>query len=746
MDKKCIFKLGLCVLLQLLSAVGYAQTTPMPATLREVTSLLPADEPPGGLIPYRAGQLLAYADTSGQLRIAPFGRWPGMENTRFFERGFVIIHPLLKLVTPLPGNAVRQREPVRLAVLNARGEVLLVRRSEAAVRQPDGSLRCVPHWLAHGQPELWELPTGDLGIFDHFESWTEAPALPFYDNAPARATGVPFPDTLTWDYALPHALWLGVGCVAQEYNAPADKINAGNERRWALGDWQGRALTPFRFANIQRFSEGVTVAELAGRPRSTGTAAQRKDMAKKHPPQFVYLDTTGRQLINAVFDLAEPFRYGRALVGKGERMGVIDRKGDFVVPLGKHWVSGTDREGYVALEVGGDGKTPGPVQLLAPPGKPAISQLFADVQGFWQGRAEVRLGERAGLIDAAGRWVTPLPYEILRTPGKLRSAADDSDHYGPRGGEPPPPTNKVARPFFLPDSTLLVGVREGKIGLVARPTGQEVVPARYDVVVLNPCHGMACLQRSGINYLVSSFNGQEVAATYQGYDFLTPQGRRLVVTRRLPKSWALADTLAQLRTPWLPGTGYPTPQGHLLSIKDDVCALYSMEGKELLKDWTITQPEWGNIWSQIEGHAWYDAHSSDELQNAHYQLPLARYYRHAQGCYYAKGQTSGILRIYDARLNKIGTLPFPARGGNQQLILVECGWSILIEYTGKGRDIKAVTRQVFTDAGQPLPLPPTGTRWMVGLRGDYPRMWQTYGVLPTTSGYVTRGRRALWAN
>ncbi|MBO2009102.1 WG repeat-containing protein [Hymenobacter negativus] len=735
---------------------------PLPTgTLREVLRLEPAAQPPGGLIPYRAGKLLAYADTGGRVVIPPFGRWPGVSYTRFFKDGVVAVHPLLKYVTPLPNDAARRGEPVRLALLNARGEVLLVRRSEAAVRQPDGSLRIVPAWQAHGQPEAWEVPIYESPN-TFFDSWIVAPNLHSSVAAPARATGLPLSDTLVWEQSynhpasntpnLPHLPWLGIGRVAKLMEKATPPGNGDSGRRWALADAQGHELTAYKYAEIHRFSNGIAVAQLPSAVNLDHPLSRKTKDEQKYQAYYTYLDSMGQQITPALFTIAGTFRKGRAVVANGSRMGVIDVRGNFIVPLDQQVAKGPDASGYIALvKAGKTDRDDHAVTILSPTGKPPIARTFTDFGGFRQGRAEVSEGGRAGLIDEGGNWITPLKYERLRTPVGLHSDAYDADDYPPAVGESAPPYTKLFQTFHFPDSTMLVGVRAGKIGLVDRVTGQEVVSARYDTVVLNPCHGMACLRRGGTDYLVSSFNGKEVAATYQGYDFLTAQGRRLLVMRAHPTRWALADTLAQLRTPWLPGLGHPTAHGHLVStlgimVDSSTLTLRSPEGKRLLKAGKIAQPFWDEIWHESKGDEYYQLFLEGESPDNHYQLPVTVTYPYAKGVYFTYSPTDKVKRIYDAHLHPLGTLPNPPRDSRQRLVLMESGWSVLMETVGEGIKSKQVVRQSYTDTGQALPPPPTGSTWEISERGDYPRMWRICGVLPSTLGYVTRGKRHLWTD
>ncbi|RAK63905.1 hypothetical protein DLM85_20380 [Hymenobacter edaphi] len=47
-------------------------------------------------------------------------------------------------------------------------------------------------------------------------------------------------------------------------------------------------------------------------------------------------------------------------------------------------------------------------------GQPAFVGEFTDATSFWQGRAIVRVGNRYGIIDTLGTWVTPLTDDNLR--------------------------------------------------------------------------------------------------------------------------------------------------------------------------------------------------------------------------------------------------------------------------------------------------------------------------------------------
>lgn len=96
---------------------------------------------------------------------------------------------------------------------------------------------------------------------------------------------------------------------------------------------------------------------------------------------FGYTDTCGTEVIPLIYDYADSFSNGFAVVGKGEkndrRFGLIDRQGREVVPC-----------------------------------------VYADVAGFSSGLARVQEGtdsvRRYGYVDTLGQVVIPLKYDYAR--------------------------------------------------------------------------------------------------------------------------------------------------------------------------------------------------------------------------------------------------------------------------------------------------------------------------------------------
>jgi len=737
---------------------------PAGAPLREVTRLARVPEPPGGLIPYRAGKLWGYADTTGRVVIRPSFEWSDVASTLFFTEQVARFN---KSDLPAGFQQPDNGEDVQF-LLNARGEVLRVRPFEAAVRQPDGSLACVPRWLAHGQLELAqaETPYGARGSLGFSASvWRRvAPA----QDVPAHR---PEPGYSRW--------WRPVGAGRATHDTqPTDphlrsRFNRPNDKdaTLALTDLAGQHLTGHVFWDVEPFSEGLAVAVPAIPAPPPGLEpAWRKRFYNFYPlTHHGYIDTTGRFVIPPGYETASAFRGGVAVVGaldslEDEQLGIIDRQGRFVLPPQPLRLTWPDAQGFVRRQV----LTPTgrALEYLPPPGQPGFAgRLFDGAGPFRQGRAWARVGTRVGLLDAAGRWVTPRAYQQLQAPRRLLSRPGDalaetedeggvdnafiaSDFLELNGKvlqvrvrhlktQFPPTVDESGSAwatFPLADTACLVARRGGKYGVVARHSGREVVRARYDSVLFNPYRGVVCLQQAGRPYLVSTTTGRRLAAgRYAGVDFLTPRGRLHYLTRAAPAAWALVDTLGHRRTAWIPGTGFPTPQGWLLSHEPRGWTLRDSTGRLGYASATpIRQPDLSALWEQLT--KWSELPVPGGQHNldggiAYWLLPLSAPAHAGPGAYLVTDSLD--LHFLDARLHELGRVP---RAGAE---VFAGGWGRL-----PGSPVA-----LFTDTGQVL-LPPPGLAWWVeaGRRDtyDYARAWREHGVLPTTKGYLTRKNRKLW--
>lgn len=705
---------------------------PGAGALREVTRLAKVPEPPGGLIPYRAGGLWGYADTTGRVVIRPCIPWENVQSAVLFDHGFAAIPAYLApgAVATLTGQPLSPE--VGLLLLNARGEVLPLASTQAAVLQSDSSLLGVLRTRAHGQVVLWQLQheyyqkTGfGAAVFRRLQARDDLPVAP----------QEPTPTLHQEKLGAHRVMWARDEAGVRD----ADEL-------FALADDHGRRLTAYQFSRIEAFSDGLAVVT-----RRT-----------KKTEYYGYVDTTGRVVVPLRYENASAFRHGRALVQQHERDAIIDRRGRYLLAPQSHRLYGPDEGGYI-MEIVPNKATPASpdpadstlVRYLPPPGQPPIALRVSAGDGFRQGRAQVRLGQRAGLIDSLGRWVTPLAYERLLSPPTLRSEPNevgqldkddlpnDADEWRAEWREVVGFRSYAQRP----DPRYLVARRQGKFGIVARRSGREVVPASYDSVLVNPCYGVVIMQRAGLAYLVSLSTGRAVAGTFEGVIFLMPQGKRFYLTDPAKGAWALADTTGQLATAWLPGTGYPTAQGWMLSEEAAGWTLRTAAGKLAYTSPTrIEQPAWTAQWAEVQQatkNYWRSGNAE------YWELPLPGASSDARGLFLVHDEAGRRLRWLDAHLREVGHHALPATAatlpGAPTVMPLPGYW----RYVGRRLDNYRPTInekqpfQLLTDTGQLLPAP-AGAPWAFFFSFDYPRAWYRHGVLPTTLGYITRGGRRLW--
>ncbi|MDO7888218.1 WG repeat-containing protein [Hymenobacter cheonanensis] len=686
-------------------------------------------EPPGGLIPYRAGKLWGYADTTGRVVIRPCWELGSIQQTAFLHQGFALVRAPQagQQVQWLPGpppDARTQRSEEAMWLVNARGEFLRVRRSEAAVRQADGSLVCLPRERAHGQWEVIAL-RAELDERTGFSNW-EFRRVRAADDWPAALP----------DRAL-HITLLGANRVSWQPNELPPNPDKKAAKAYLLADLRGNRLTDPRFNELGRFREGRAHFSLSD-----------------HPLQYGYLDTTGRVAIAARFANGSAFSKGRAVVTTpAGQYGIIDRAGRYLLAPAAHQLIGPDAAGFIAQLVP-DSAGAGIFCYLPPPGRAGFAQRrFNSAGPFQHGRAAVQQGTRYGLVNEAGQWVTPLAYDLLVAPTRLAKepqqtwAEDQPTDETWAADYTPPPVQGQELPwlyplptYLRPDTAYLLARRAGHYGVVARHSGREVVPAIYDSVVATMLHGTARFTRAGRPYVVVASTGRAVEGSYQGIDFATPHGRRLYITRAQPAAWALLDTTGQLRTPWVPGTGYPTRQGWLLSREAQTWTLRDSTGRVAYTSATeIEQPAsrepWRHLQEVLRGQDW-----------PYWQLPLGPPPPADRAAFFVRDSTTRQVRVLDGRLRLLGVLPPPT--STTRLQLLGSGWAYLVPTTYHPElfqfppDLPAASL-LLTKQGHQLVLP-GGMAWAYFPGFDYAQVWQQYGVLPTTQGYRTRGGRKLW--
>ncbi|HTF02398.1 MAG TPA: WG repeat-containing protein, partial [Bacteroidia bacterium] len=174
-----------------------------------------------------------------------------------------------------------------------------------------------------------------------------------------------------------------------------------------------------------------------------------------------YVDSTKKIIIEPVYDNVEFFEFGRAVVQKKGKQGVIDPSGKTVIPFL-----------YNELEAG-------------------------LVSGYWRARL---MGNKFGIIDSTNKFSVPAIYNELQWCGGPYVVSRDNSEarimsvynqeivrYASSAAD--------AFPVFVPKRNVFIVQSSGKFGVI-NLKGAFVVPAMYDNITCHPC-GYYSAEQSG---------------------------------------------------------------------------------------------------------------------------------------------------------------------------------------------------------------------------------------------------------
>lgn len=363
----------LLLLLCLLAFLGtaWAQVPPGGYMPHPVQGLVRVPEPPGGLIPYRKGQLWGYADTTGRVVIRPVFEY----EPEVFLCGFGQV--VTRLPYPKSAFAKRYARPGSMFLfLNARGDLLWADRRHAVLLRTDSSLTLIKkkgHYF-------------DSAAFCFGRTTTGWPVLRKEQLLP--------PEGLLVDAV--GGLGADRGIAYYRLQKLPAKVNmlASQLRRAALLDKQGRLLTGFNYASIYPFRHGVARFEQTGRGSD----------------QWGLLDRQGRELLPGVYEAVEDGGLGRLLanrqVGRERTCFLLDTLGRRVGPVrhgAMYWVA----PGQVLSW--GEGAETG-WRLLNSDGSVLCNgRVFTRVDRHDNGTVLVQDGPgRAGVLSPDLRWLVPV--------------------------------------------------------------------------------------------------------------------------------------------------------------------------------------------------------------------------------------------------------------------------------------------------------------------------------------------------
>lgn len=123
-----------------------------------------------------------------------------------------------------------------------------------------------------------------------------------------------------------------------------------------------------------------------------------------------FIDQTGSQVVDAIYDEVGDFSGGLATVTINGKLGYVDRTGSVVVEP-QYDGAGSFSEGLAWVRTGQDDDAR--YGYVDTAGKLVIGQNYTKAGSFKNGRASVSEGILAGIIDTGGRWVIQPGYASI---------------------------------------------------------------------------------------------------------------------------------------------------------------------------------------------------------------------------------------------------------------------------------------------------------------------------------------------
>ncbi len=249
---------------------------------------------------------------------------------------------------------------------------------------------------------------------------------------------------------------------ARDYHEGLAVVRTGG--KWGFIDTNGKMVIEAKFDCIHNngFSQGLA-AVVQGDPEGKRNNS--------------YIDKTGNWVIKPQFDSAEPFSENTAPVKIDKKYGLINRKGEYIVPP-RYANLQNISEGLAAFQDEPAGKW-GYIDLE---GKQVIVPRFDYAHEFSEGLAEVTLKGKSGFIDKKGKIVIPIEYDFVdRFSEGLASVSKDKKDYfiDKRGKVILPPELAVSGVFV---NGLACGGKNGKFTIIDK-TGKKIAALNFFFVI-----------------------------------------------------------------------------------------------------------------------------------------------------------------------------------------------------------------------------------------------------------------------
>jgi hypothetical protein len=282
-----------------------------------------------------------------------------------------------------------------------------------------------------------------------------------------------------------------------------------------------------------------------------------------------YSDLAKNLVVPAVYDKADRFEEGRALVQRGELKGFIDANGREVVPV-RYTYAEPFSEGLAA--VGNRGNLGAShLGFVDREGNVVVPLQYDGVNSFKDGMAKVRVGtnpQHWGFVDAKGRVVVPpTKYEYVGEYSEDVAAAYEEhtieiERFGfvDRQGREVIPINKHWSGCHERWSEGRMAVRhKGKWGYIDH-AGREVVPTMYESA--------------------GDFRGGQAHVTLDGKElYVDPEGKPIAAPQVTTfEADGLREVVSEGKRTWLDRKG-----------KQVVAARYDQNLNEVCPDWSLNE-------------------------------------------------------------------------------------------------------------------------------------------------------------
>lgn len=310
------------------------------------------------------------------------------------NKSFFISNPALKIIEPYFNN-----KPLAGLWDEKRGKLVLAMRYNQDMKAAG----------AQGQVIVWD-SSGYYGIFDAIkEKWIISPELRIMNIAPYHEKLAKVSHSGGWQDLRIESKREGYVDSTGKFVIPMDYLLLGESSEGLISfykpdgkgygfiDDQNKVVIPAGLKISSQFKEGLAKAV-------HGTNAEGDDL-------YGYIDRSGKFVIKTNFTYVEDFYKGYARVDavklKGNmkynqrKMGVINRKGDIVIPAEYEYVSLFNHTAKTWQVIAPQGK----FGILDSSGKTILPPIYKDIQyevnGFCIAKNEV---DETGIIDMKGKW------------------------------------------------------------------------------------------------------------------------------------------------------------------------------------------------------------------------------------------------------------------------------------------------------------------------------------------------------